>query len=291
VVILSFSRDPGTDAVSNTIEEIMNIGEVRIAEDSDFALLKVLLTRDDGWTLEYSSGMTRVSTRPAENSSFRMIRVKTTFTDVPADTLYDVLHDPVYRKTWDKHMVSSSELGVLNPNNDLSYYALHCPPPLKNRDFVLQRSWLQTPQEFYIINHSVFHKDCPAKSGFVRGVSHLTGFLITPLDKGCSLGYVAHSDPRGKLPVWVINKLSTILAPKMIKKVHKASLNYNSWKNLHSPKHKPWLYPEQISSKRIAISDCVQISGDTSGDHTPVEDESEMSENDLSCVLDRISLE
>merc|ERR1719474_2567104 len=129
-----------------------------------------------------------------------MIRVRTMFPDIDADTLYDVLHDPVYRKTWDKHMLSSSELGVLNPNNDLSYYALHCPPPLKNRDFVLQRSWLQTPQEYFIINHSVFHKDFPNKKGFVRGVSHLTGFLITPLGNGCSLGYVAHSDPGGKLP-------------------------------------------------------------------------------------------
>ena len=32
---------------------------------------------------------------------FRMIRLKTTFTDVTADTLYDVLHDPVYRKVED----------------------------------------------------------------------------------------------------------------------------------------------------------------------------------------------
>ena len=64
------------------------MGEVRIAEDSDFALLKVrhdghgqqvdkllplqvLLTRGDGWTQEYSSGSTTVSTRPAENSHFR----------------------------------------------------------------------------------------------------------------------------------------------------------------------------------------------------------------------------
>lgn len=44
-------------------------------------------------------------------------------------------------------MLCSRELGVLNPNNDVSYYALQCPPPVKNRDFVLQRSWLQTPQE------------------------------------------------------------------------------------------------------------------------------------------------
>eukprot|EP00092_Neocalanus_flemingeri_P005914 GFUD01006368.1.p1 GENE.GFUD01006368.1~~GFUD01006368.1.p1 ORF type:complete len:270 (-),score=76.08 GFUD01006368.1:152-961(-) len=269
----------------------MNIGEVRIAEDSDFALLKVLLTRGDGWALEYSSGMTKVWTRPAENSHFRMIRLKTVFADVTAETLYDVLHDPVFRKTWDKHMLSSSELGVLNPNNDLSYYALHCPAPLKNRDFVLQRSWLQTAQEYYIINHSVFHRDFPNKKGFVRGLSHLTGFLITPLDKGCSLGYVAHSDPGGQLPVWVTNKLSTILAPKMVKRLHKACMNYNNWKNLHNPNQKPWLYPEQISSKRIEISDCVKPSRETSGDNTPVEDESTLSENELACQLDEISLE
>merc|ERR1711892_333250 len=183
-----------TSASDTTAVEIMDIGEVRIAEDSDFALLKVLLTRGDGWTQEFSSGMTKVWTRPAENSHFRMIRLKTVFPDVTADTLYDVLHDPVFRKTWDKHMLSSCDLGVLNPNNDLSYYALHCPAPLKNRDFVLQRSWLQTPQEYYIINHSVFHRDFPAKKGFVRGVSHLTGFLITPMDSSLS-GSLTSSPP------------------------------------------------------------------------------------------------
>ena len=75
-------------------------------------------------------------------------------------------------QTWDKHMLESKELGMLNPNNALSYYAIHCPAPVKNRDFVLQvrtftsrnkshkvsysvfqRSWLQTGSESYIINH------------------------------------------------------------------------------------------------------------------------------------------
>ena len=29
-----------------------------------------------------------------------MIRLKTTFNDISADTLYDVLHDPLYRKVF-----------------------------------------------------------------------------------------------------------------------------------------------------------------------------------------------
>ena len=27
---------------------------------------------------------------------------------------------------------------------------------------------------------------------------------------------------------------------------------------LHNPGHKPWLFPEQVTGKRILVSDCVQ---------------------------------
>lgn len=120
----------------------------------------------------------------------------------------------------------------------------------------------------------------------------LLGFLVIPLDnKSCSLGYVAHSDPGGHLPSWVTNKLSSILAPKMVKRIHKACQNYGAWKRLHNPQFKPWLYPEQIAAKRILISDCVQSSKEASGDITPVEDESVLSESDISSTLDKITLE
>ena len=52
------------------------------------------------------TGQTKVWTRPAENSSFRMIRLQTIFNDINADTLYDVLHDPVYRKVNQKTLKS-----------------------------------------------------------------------------------------------------------------------------------------------------------------------------------------
>jgi len=260
----------------------MEVGEVRVAEDTDFSLLKVLLTRNDGWQVEYQSGSTVVSSRAVDPASFRMLRMRTVLKDVNADTLYDVLHDPVYRKSWDKNMVESRELGCLNPNNDISYYAMKCPPPLRNRDFVLQRSWLQTPKEYYIINHSVFHKSCPKRQEYIRGLSHLTGFLITPMGNGCELGYVAHSDPGGRLPVWITNKLSTVLAPKMIKRLNKAALNYKSWKQMNHPGWKPWLYPEQMEN-RISIQDCVREEG--SGELTP-EDESELREDDIQIQVD-----
>ncbi len=52
-----------------------------------------------------------------------MVQLKTRFPDVPAPVLYDVLHDPDFRQTWDKFMLESREIGHLNPNNNISYYA------------------------------------------------------------------------------------------------------------------------------------------------------------------------
>lgn len=57
--------------------------------------------------------------------------------------------------------------------NDFFFFVLlsvSCPPPLKPRDFVLQRSWLDTgPQgEQMLLSRSVPHKDFPPKKGYVR---------------------------------------------------------------------------------------------------------------------------
>lgn len=48
--------------------------------------------------------------------------------------------------------------------------AVSCPAPLKPRDFVLLRSWLDTgPQgEQMLLSRSVTHRDWPPKKGYVR---------------------------------------------------------------------------------------------------------------------------
>lgn len=68
----------------------------------------------------------------------------------------------------------------------------------------------------------------------------------------------------------------------MVKRLHKACLNYPKWKNLHQPHQKPWLYPEQISDKRIVLTDCED--SEESGENTPTEEES-LDENQLALSL------
>lgn len=43
--------------------------------------------------------------------------------DVPAATMYDVLHDNQYRKTWDLTMSESYDIARLSANADVGYYS------------------------------------------------------------------------------------------------------------------------------------------------------------------------
>lgn len=48
--------------------------------------------------------------------------------DVPAETLYDVLHDTSYRKKWDSNMIETYDIGRLTVNADVGYYSCEQPP-------------------------------------------------------------------------------------------------------------------------------------------------------------------
>lgn len=52
-----------------------------------------------------------------------MVKIHAVFHNITPATVFDVLHDPDYRKEWDEHMLASVEIGYLNPNNDVGYYA------------------------------------------------------------------------------------------------------------------------------------------------------------------------
>ena len=55
--------------------------------------------------------------------SVTVLQIRGTYSDVKVATLYDVLHDPVYRKTWDPNILEGQEICRIDANNDIGYYA------------------------------------------------------------------------------------------------------------------------------------------------------------------------
>lgn len=91
-----------------------------------------------------------------------------------------------------------------------------------------------------------------------RAITHITGFVLRSRapENGCVLNYVTQCDPQGKLPPWLVNKVTHTLGPRMVKDLRKAALGYVGWKQSQTHFRKPWRYPEEITVPRILITDC-----------------------------------
>ncbi|KAM6953590.1 START domain containing 14 [Aplochiton taeniatus] len=232
----------------------MSRGSSIIPDEAAFSDFRRQCFSMDNWYSKYDkNGMevwvqaTPANTQGNKNvPKVHKIKCRMAINDVSAATMFDVLHDGQYRKKWDPTMLESYDIARLSPNADVGYYSWICPTPLKNRDVVTLRSWQVTENDYVIINFSVKHPKHGPRKDLVRAISLLTGYLIRPTGpNSCYFTYLSQADPKGSLPKWVVNKASQVLAPKVMKCVHKAGQNYQEWKEQNSPDQKPWLYPEQ----------------------------------------------
>lgn len=57
------------------------------------------------------------------NHAINIVKLFAVFTDIDAMVLYDVLHDPDYRKQWDENMIEGYEIEKLDNFNDVGYYS------------------------------------------------------------------------------------------------------------------------------------------------------------------------
>ncbi|XP_048815259.1 START domain-containing protein 10-like isoform X1 [Lagopus muta] len=268
---------------------------------------------------------------PPPGCAVHQLKCRIDVPDVPAETMYDVLHDSEYRRQWDSNVIDTHDIAQVAANADVGYYAWRCPKPLKNRDVVMLRAWQVEDGYHTIINFSIKHPKYPPRKDLVRAVCLLTGYLVHSTGpNSCSLTYLAQVDPKGNwccwtcgvvmqilvtveiwlisqecvyvtwpypvpdplvksnatacyqgcwmlgrnkaifwcnnftfsppnllgsLPKWVVNKASQYLVPQMLKKLHKACVQYPAWKQQHNLNMKPWLYPEQNKLPVLALSE------------------------------------
>lgn len=218
----------------------MQVGEIRPATVDDFKQLLDIVFSHEGWESKPDKAGVKVWTKSMPSSPVKMIKLAVDFDDMTALTLYDVLHDPDFRPVWDESMIEGLDIYKIDDFNDIGYYSLRCPRPLKNRDFVNQRSWGIFGDDHMIMNHTIDIEEMPVKKDFVRGVSYLTGYVVKKTDTGCSVHYITQNDPGGQVPKFILDKISCVIAPKVLEKIHKAALGYEEWKSKNRPEYRPW---------------------------------------------------
>ena len=185
----------------------------------------------DKFTLRADSSGVFVWDRKADGGT--LIKVFAVY-DCTPQVMWDMLQDAVFRVVWDDSRLDSYRVALLDERNDIGYYAAKSPMVVSNRDFLNQRSWHNAGGgEYVIFNTSVQHTACPEKSGFVRAISKVSGYLIRPWgEQGsgqCSLTYLTMTDPRGWIPSMVVNFVTTSFAPTKMAKIRKAAADFKEW--------------------------------------------------------------
>ena len=172
---------------------------VQVPDDQDFRSFRSECEAEVGWNLTYSKAGVSVWVQAVEmDRTLHKIKCRMECCDVPAETLYDVLHDIEYRKKWDSNVIETFDIARLTVNADVGYYSWRCPKPLKNRDVITLRSWLPMGADYIIMNYSVKHPKYPPRKDLVRAVSIQTGYLIQSTGpKSCVITYLAQVDPKG----------------------------------------------------------------------------------------------
>jgi hypothetical protein len=218
-------------------------------KEDDFAHFRNYALSADGWVTSHetvSDGVKlTVQVAAGVNLSKGGIRPYRVFVeDKTLDPLayFDILLDYAYRKVFDTYEIEHTRLEAMDACNEIVYYHCKTPPPLQNRDCVFHRGWRCSPGgEVVLMMRGCTHPARPEKKEAVRAVNLLTGYVLTPQAGGGTRAvFASQSDPRGKIPSFLINLMTSKLAAQSVASLRKAALNYERWRASQCAHTRPW---------------------------------------------------
>lgn len=184
------------------------------------------------WTTCVDKDQLKVWKRPDAKAPINLVRLWFVIPEVPPDVLYAMLNDHAYRKVWDENMIEGKVVEMLTEVDEVGYYAAKAPSPLSDRDFCTHRTFRAFPEkkEWVIFNRSVEHPAMPVDPNYVRGHSFNTGYVMREHELGSEMHYITQSDPKGWIPKWVTNSVTSTIAPRIVEKMIDAGQKYADWK-------------------------------------------------------------
>jgi hypothetical protein len=132
------------------------------------------------------------------------------------EQIIDSISDFNIRKEWDKIFCNYRFITHNDEDNSDIFYLLLKPPSflIKERDFVWKKKVFRNfPDESSSIIHikSVQHKDCPETKERIRAETIIQSYYVKTVSSDpliTSITCLGQTDPKGSVPLWIINKLS-----------------------------------------------------------------------------------
>ena len=172
------------------------------------AMSGVSTAADKSWKVLRSEDGVEISSRPSVGSPINDIRSATKI-KASMDSVVSLLRDYPARPKWDS---MCGEIKVLkqSPEGETVYVHNKLPWPVTDRDLVMRVEWKQDATTGVVSMHAVGAPDAaPSHEGRVRMAAFTNDWTLTPMADGTiGVESIAHADPGGPMPTWMINKLS-----------------------------------------------------------------------------------
>lgn len=187
------------------------------------------IAADAAWTLRKADGGVEISSRPAAGSPINDIRSQTRI-KASMDSVISLMRDYSARPKWD---AMAGEIKVLKQETaaETVYVHMKMPWPVTDRDLVMRVEWKQDPVSGVVTQHAYgVPTAAPPHEGRTRMASFDNTWTFTPQPDGTiAVDSIAHADPGGPLPTWMINKLSADAPLDAMKKIKSiASAGYSA---------------------------------------------------------------
>ncbi|KAI8644130.1 hypothetical protein BD408DRAFT_401302 [Parasitella parasitica] len=196
-------------------------------------------TKLDGkWEFYVKNSDFTVYRRPAHDRNPNLYEYRSFggWSDVKSDTLAHVYLDLEFRKKWDKNMQSHQYFKVEPAHEDShhgNHFEMKYPWPLSNRDYAytIERKVVTESdgkQYQVILGESLPSASFPERKGVIRIDTYMQNICIaTGQDgEGCSVFMDYFDDPKGSIPISVINWAAKTGVPAFISNLKAACIQY-----------------------------------------------------------------
>lgn len=126
--------------------------------------------------------------------------------DADLDSVLKIIEDETSYPEWVPYLSQAKVLQTISSNEKLVYNLFDAPWPARDRDFIYRLLVQRDENQLSYIMRSEISPLMPEQEKIVRAWLMESHYYLTRIDQSRTrIELVFHADPRGRLPVWIVN--------------------------------------------------------------------------------------